>query len=312
MEKLKALDKIHEQYKMINTKKIKNIGCTVGLIEEDNYFKWRATLFGPRDTSYNGGLFYIELDFPENFPKKPPIIYFLTPIYHLNINYKKPAPGQEPLGYVSASFTNYWDPSTTIREILIKLSTVFYLTNPGSPYGLERANEFMCNPALYEEKVKYFTKKYASPMELSKYKLWAEKDWDFSYPENGDLKQINSKTESTYNYSINYHENENEDKNKLGFNDESYDKSNINDDLIKIRFDESNGISTFIECKTDELTLVVINRFKCERGFERDSNDFLFIFNSKKLKLGLSIEENRLKNGDDILCICISGIFFAI
>ena len=56
---------------------------SVGLPEEGNYYKWRATLAGPEDSPYQGGLFYIELLFPNDYPKSKPQIRFLTPIYHV-------------------------------------------------------------------------------------------------------------------------------------------------------------------------------------------------------------------------------------
>ena len=34
--------------------------------------------------------------------------------------------------------------------------------NPDSPYGLDIAEELRYNRATYEEKIKYFTKKYAN------------------------------------------------------------------------------------------------------------------------------------------------------
>ena len=293
MDKINALKRLREEYRILNINPIKNICCTIGLVEEENMLKWRASLCGPKDTSYKGGIFFIELDFPDDFPKRPPSIYFLTPIYHLNINYKKPErQGYEPLGNVSVSFVNRWNPLTTIREILIKLFTVFYLTNPEGPYGLERANEFKYNRTLYEEKVRYFTKKYASPMDSGKLKLFADKDWDFSYSENCDLKQINSETNITFsNKTINHYE---------------------NNALINLRFDDdSYNKSVFIECKTNEITENVIQRFKCKKRFN-DSKNFLFIFNGQQLNLSLSIRDNGLKNEDDILCICIPDILFSI
>ena len=44
----------------------------------------------------------MNVKFPEEYPLKAPIIYFLNPIYHLNINQKAPrSPGDISLGYIS-------------------------------------------------------------------------------------------------------------------------------------------------------------------------------------------------------------------
>ncbi|CAG8957914.1 hypothetical protein HYFRA_00000255 [Hymenoscyphus fraxineus] len=41
---------------------------------------------GPQNTPYEGGIFWITLEFPEEYPYEPPVVTFLTSIYHPNIN----------------------------------------------------------------------------------------------------------------------------------------------------------------------------------------------------------------------------------
>lgn len=48
--------------------------------------KWKATLIGPIDTPYEGGIFELSIQFPVNYPFKPPTIKFMTKIYHCNIS----------------------------------------------------------------------------------------------------------------------------------------------------------------------------------------------------------------------------------
>ena len=66
-------------------------------------------------------------------------------------------------------------------EVLGNIFGLFYMANPESPYGLERANEFRFNKELYEEKIKYFTRKYANPATNYLRKEYLE-SWDFTYP----------------------------------------------------------------------------------------------------------------------------------
>ena len=54
------------------------------------------------------------------------------------------------------------------------------MPNPDSPYGLDRANEFKTNKKLYEDKIKFFTRKYANPRFCNIGKEY-EESWDFSY-----------------------------------------------------------------------------------------------------------------------------------
>ena len=175
-------ERILEEFKDISRNPISNCGATLGLINENDPTRWLVSLCGARDTSYKGGLFYLSVHFPQDYPNKPPEVCFLTPIYHINVNPRVPRiPGEESLGHISISTLNWWKPEYKMRELLINIFALFYLTNPDSPYGLERAEEFRNNRDLYEEKIKYFTKKYASMMSNGN-KFDRDHDWNFNYP----------------------------------------------------------------------------------------------------------------------------------
>ena len=180
LEKVEAMKRIKEEFMEINNNPIANIGSSVGLKDEDNIFEWQCSLMGPKDTSYSGGIFFLKIKFPENYPKKPPEVVFKTPIYHVNVNPNKSNdPKAEPLGHVCISTLNWWKPESRIKQVLSDIFALFYMANPDSPYGLNRADELRYQRNLHEDKIKYFTKKYAKPnIANQEYNT----SWDFSYP----------------------------------------------------------------------------------------------------------------------------------
>ena len=180
--KLKAMQAVRREFQDISNNPILNIGAQVGLINPNNIMEWKCTMVGPSDTPYAGGLFYLKVKFPDNYPTKPPEVSFLTPIYHINVNPNAPLNFNqvESLGHVCISTLNWWKPTSNMREVLNDIFALFYLANPKSPYGMERAAEFLQNRQLYENKCRYFTQKYAA-MNLDEKSYTG--NWDFSYPQ---------------------------------------------------------------------------------------------------------------------------------
>ena len=178
--KINAIRRIREELKKLTKDSLTCYSCfTVGFSDEDNPFEWKGSIIGPEDTSYKGGLFYFKIIFPDNYPNSRPEIDFLTPIYHLNVKFF--VDSSFPLGHINLNTIDCWQSSFSMREIILEIFYLLSNNNPESPYDYEdgrRRNEFLCNRSLFEEKARYFTKKYANPLE--KRKVYTT-DWDFTY-----------------------------------------------------------------------------------------------------------------------------------
>jgi len=60
-------------------------GASIGA-DETNACVWVATIFGPSETLWDGGMFQVEFIFPPDFPEAPPFVHFLTSMFHPHIN----------------------------------------------------------------------------------------------------------------------------------------------------------------------------------------------------------------------------------
>ena len=171
-----ALNLINQEFQDLQQNPIASIGVVVGMPDPNNPYEWRCTMMGPSDTSFRGGLFYLKILFPKDYPNSAPEVLFVTPIYHVNVNHINQP--KCPLGHICISTLNIWNREYRVREILTNIFALFYMGNPDSPYGRERQAEMKNSPQLFEEKIRYFTNKYANPnIGYKEYKTW-----DFTYP----------------------------------------------------------------------------------------------------------------------------------
>ena len=111
-----------------------------GLVEEDHPFKWQATIMGPPDTPYDGGVFFFDIELSHDYPFKPPKMKCTTPIYHCNINEKG--------GICADMLMGDWSPAFTISKVLQYIC--WLLIDPNWDYYL-RYNTMDLNPRFYTD-----------------------------------------------------------------------------------------------------------------------------------------------------------------
>ncbi len=127
--------------------------CSAGPVSQEDMFSWSATIMGPSDSPYQGGVFFLSIKFPSDYPFKPPKITFQTRIYHPNIN----SNGSICLDILK----DQWSPALTISKVLLSISSLLTDANPDDPFVPEIANLYKSDKKAYEKNAKEWTKKYA-------------------------------------------------------------------------------------------------------------------------------------------------------
>ena len=146
-----ALKRIQKE--LIDLNKDPPANCSAGPTDDKNLFEWQATIMGPSDCAYTGGVFFLQVHFPADYPFKPPKISFLTRIYHPNINQN----GSICLDILK----DQWSPALTISKVLLSISSLLTDPNPDDPLVPEIAHLYKTSKAKYETTAREWTKKYA-------------------------------------------------------------------------------------------------------------------------------------------------------
>ena len=136
--------------KKINESEDASSGVTASP-EGDSLFRWKAVIFGPDDTIWEGGAFRLVIEFTEEYPNKPPKVKFITKMYHPNI-YND---GSICLDILGAN----WSPVYDISSILTSIQSLLCDPNPKSPANNEAAELFAKNYKEYVQRVKEVVEK---------------------------------------------------------------------------------------------------------------------------------------------------------
>jgi ubiquitin-conjugating enzyme E2 D/E len=126
--------------------------CTAGPAGSDLYV-WDATLFGPKDSPYEGGVFHLTLVIPLNYPFKPPKVTFTTKIFHPNINLQG--------GICLDILKDQWSPALSIAKVLLSISSLLTDANPKDPLMPDIARLYVENRPEFDRTAREWTRLYA-------------------------------------------------------------------------------------------------------------------------------------------------------
>ncbi|KAK1587892.1 hypothetical protein Q3G72_017982 [Acer saccharum] len=126
--------------------------CSAGP-KGDNLYNWVSTIIGPTGTPYEGGIFFLDIMFPIDYPFKPPTVIFKTRIYHCNVD----SAGNVWLDILKDS----WSPALTITKVLLAIRSMF--TNPDtySPIVVDIAHMYLADRAKHDELAAEWTLRFA-------------------------------------------------------------------------------------------------------------------------------------------------------
>lgn len=163
-----GIKKLEEEYKKIRKKPVftQIQGGIAPVKKYENgkakrdFLHWSGNITGPKDTPYYGGIYYFEMKFTNEYPKRGPIdVQMRTKIYHPNIDSSN--------GHICVSYFSSWKETYDVIGIVNAIFDLLDDPNPDSSYN-----------SVNNEKAKEFNSKYAT--------LDQEYDWNNSWGKGWD------------------------------------------------------------------------------------------------------------------------------
>lgn len=145
-----ALKRINKE--LVELERDPPANCSAGPVNDD-MFHWQATIMGPGDSPFQGGVFFLSIHFPADYPFKPPKITFTTKIFHPNIN----SNGAICLDILRSQ----WSPALTISKVLLSICSLLCDPNPDDPLVPDIARTYKTDKEKYNATARQWTQKYA-------------------------------------------------------------------------------------------------------------------------------------------------------
>ena len=123
----------------------------IRVIMNDDPYDLQAEIKGPISTPYEGGVFRVRLQLSSDFPQTPPKGYFITKIFHPNVN-------DETREICVNTLKKDWDPQNwNLKSIYEVIRCLLIVPFPESALNQEAAKMFMENYQEYFNMAKMLT-----------------------------------------------------------------------------------------------------------------------------------------------------------
>ncbi|XP_035994236.1 uncharacterized protein LOC105940070 [Fundulus heteroclitus] len=120
---------------------------------ESDFTFWRILMQGPPDTPYETGVFELYCQFGPDYPVKPPVLRFVTHVYHCNVN---------SVGRICHNiFDRNYNAHITMKEIFDAVYGLLIVPEPDDPLDSILAEEFLTSREMYELEAKKHTEQHA-------------------------------------------------------------------------------------------------------------------------------------------------------
>lgn len=129
---------------------ISNLSGISAFPDGENIFKWVGTITGPDSTAYSGQKYKLQLEFTNSYPYSAPVVKFLTPCFHPNVDLS---------GIICLDILkDKWSALYDVTTILLSIQSLLGEPNNDSPLNVQ-ASTMWPNQEEYKKYLDTFYEK---------------------------------------------------------------------------------------------------------------------------------------------------------
>ena len=147
--------RLSREYAKLESDPVDNVTFS---IHENDILTWKFLLFGPHESPYEGGIYHGLITFPSSYPDKPPIVKFISKMFHPNVHEDGKVcisilhEGSDVTGYEHE--IERWRPIQNVRTIFLSIISLLNDPNPDSAANIDAAKLLRDNKKMYFQKTR--------------------------------------------------------------------------------------------------------------------------------------------------------------
>eukprot|EP01084_Bolivina_argentea_P268836 456741_1 len=149
-----CLRRLKKELKNIDKQNDDGSGVYIEMID-GNMKHLIGQISGPKDTAYENGIYYIDIEIPNGYPIDPPICYFNTRVWHPNISSQTGAICLDIL-------KNQWSPVLTIQKVLLSIQLLMSKPESNDPIDAVVAVQYKKGLKLFIKQATDWRNTYAA------------------------------------------------------------------------------------------------------------------------------------------------------
>ncbi len=152
-------------------------GVTIEIKKQNSMQYLLGCLPGPKDTPYDGGIYYVDIELDDQYPFVPPKMRFITKVWHPNIS---SANGAICLDILK----DQWSPALTLKTALLSLQALLSSPQPDDPQDAVVARQYLGSLREFQQTAKQWTEEYANANQVVSKADKVKRIVEMGFPEN--------------------------------------------------------------------------------------------------------------------------------